>query len=134
MICFTIFYAIAYATFKIAGWRIPQITSDIVLTKYDLVPHLLISVSGSIAILGFSYKIGENRILEALGKKSLVIYCLHFPVFFAFYNMFRDSINNMGIHQTLTSLLILHIFSLWLTYNIGRLLETRYLKFIIGKF
>lgn len=92
------------------------------------------SVAGSIAIIGLSYKIGTSRVLEALGKKSLVIYCLHFPVFFAFFNMFRESINSMGIHQTITSLLILHIFSLWLTYNIGRLLETKYLKCILGKF
>lgn len=134
IIASTAIFATIYAVFTINGWRIPKITSDILLTKYDLIPHLIMSVTGTLAILGISYKIAANEYLEMLGQKSLVIYCLHFPIFFAFFHMFKTSFGEMGVHTTITSLLILHVFALWLTVLVSNILESRYLKFILGKF
>lgn len=130
----TIVFALLYAIFAINGWRIPKVTSDIFLTKNDLLPHLIMSVTGTVSTLGVCYKISSNRYLETLGKKSLVIYCLHFPVFFSFFHMFQTSLGEMGIHATITALLILHVFTLWITVLVSDILETKYLKFILGKF
>lgn len=70
------------------------------------------SVAGALSVLGVCFKIKTNRVLEMLGKKSLVIYCLHFPVFFSFFHMFQTSLGEMEIHTTITVLLILHVFTI----------------------
>lgn len=134
IIASTMIFAILYTIFVINGWRIPKITSDIFLTKYDLLPHLIMSVTGTLSVLGICYKVGSIKYLEMLGQKSLVIYCLHFPVFFSFFHMFHTSLSEMGIHTTITALLILHVFTLWITIIAANILETRHLKFILGKF
>jgi len=127
-------FTIIYSLFAVEGWRIPKITSDIFLTSYDLAPHLIMSLTGTFAVIGICFKLNNNEYLEKVGRNSLVIYCLHFPVFFAFYKIFRLSLNNMGIHDTITSLIILHIFTLNLTMCVCKILNLRYLRILLGKF
>ena len=129
----TLLFFSIYFVYLAIGRKIPSITSDPYLPIIDIIPHLLMSVSGSIAILYWSKKISVNHILEDFGKHSLVIYCLHFQFMFSFYQIFKTSLNQMGLHHTLTSLCVMYVFTAFGCLWISKALHTRRLKWILGK-
>lgn len=128
-----VFFSI-YFLYLAIGRKIPSITSDPYLPIIDIIPHLLMSVSGSIAILYWSKRILANHILEEFGKHSLVIYCLHFQFMFSFYQIFKTSFNQMCFHHTITSLFVMYAFTAFGCLWISKVLHTRRLKWILGKF
>lgn len=128
-----VFFAV-YIAYLLIGRKIPSITSDPYLPIVDIIPHLIMAVCGSLMIIELSKKIKENDSLEAFGRHSLVIYCLHFQFMFSFYQIFKDQLNMMSFHHTVTSLIILYVFTAYGCLWCSKLLNTKYLKWMLGKF
>lgn len=128
-----VFFAV-YLAYILIGRKIPSITSDPYLPIIDVIPHFIMAVCGSLMIIELSKKIRANDLLEAFGRHSLVIYCLHFQFMFSFYQIFKEQLNMMGLHHTLTSLIIMYIFTVYGCLWCSKLLNTKYLKWMLGKF
>lgn len=129
-------FSITYLLYLLLGGaaKLPSITSDPYLPIRDIFPHFIMSTCGSIALIYICKQINRNRILEEIGKNTLVIYCLHFQFMFSFYEIFRDQLCSMNTHQTITTLIIMYIFTVVGCLAFSKLLNTKYLKFILGKF
>ena len=127
-------FFVFYFGYLFIGRKLPAITSDPYVPVMDIIPHLIMAVCGSFMIIELSEKIRKNVFLEEFGRHSLVIYCLHFQFMFSFYQIFKEQLNLMGVHHTLTSLIILYFFTAYGCLWFSKLLNTKYLKWIIGKF
>lgn len=58
---------------------------------YQIVPMLILTVSGIFACLMLSKLIGNNRVLEFYGKNSLIVYCVHIiPLYYISRLVFHD--------------------------------------------
>lgn len=123
-----------YASYLLLSRKVPSITSDPYVPIIDIIPHLFMSVCGSLMMIELSKIIDKNLYLEEFGKHSLVIYCLHFQFMFSYYQIFRDQLNAIGTHHTITSLLILYVFTSLGCLLCSKLLNLRYLRWILGKF
>lgn len=110
---------------------LPQISSNINLHFNSIFYNLLLSLSGSIGVIGLSCLLRRNKILETLGKSSLVIYCLHF----AFLTFFLQEVDQYKSDQNMyfTLFLAVIIMTIVCCLVINRLLQSEKLKFIVGK-
>lgn len=116
-----------------SGIRHPYITAGLNAYTMDLPLLLLLSVSGSLMTLYVSKLINKNRLLEYLGRNSLIIYCLHISTLGAVHNMAvrmmgEETVATIGfsVLQLSLTVLLLLLFS-WL-------LNKKYLRVLQGKF
>ena len=111
---------------------IPFITNKVSIDWTRVLPFFILSISGSVALIGISHLISDNRWLEYIGRNSLVYYM---------FNTFALNISvkflvgfmKMGIPSILVYLLILIVTCLILAI-ITKFLNTKYLSFSLGKF
>ena len=110
----------------------PYITNEVQLAKDSLMPFFLISIIGSIVIIYISIKLSPNRVLEYIGKNSLVFY------------MFNTIALNIGVklfarfmlNTPLCVVLYLGIitFSCFILAGISYVLNFKWLRFTLGKY
>lgn len=130
----TVVFLFVYVCYHFIGRKIPSITSGPYLPMADIVPHLLMSVCGSLMIIELSKTIKDNSYLEDFGRHSLVIYCLHFQFIFSYYQIFKQQLNSVGTRYTITALIIMYVFTAYGCLWSSKLLNTKYFKWILGKF
>lgn len=112
---------------------VPYVTLKIRLSWITVIPWLILAYSGSLLVLLVSKYIQGNRLLEFIGKNSLVFYCSHLMVLGFLKSFF---IPYFG-HNDLNSLMFYLMFVLVVLGGcsiISLLVNTRYLRFLIGKF
>ena len=127
-------FFVLYLGYLFVGRRLPSITSDPYVPVIDIIPHLIMAICGSFMIMELSKRIGKSVFLEKFGQHSLVIYCLHFQFMFSFYSIFKEQLNTMSVHHTVTSLIILYVFTVYGCLWFSKLLNAKYLKWMLGKF
>lgn len=123
-----------YIIYLIIGIKLPSITAGPYLPISDIFPHLVMAISGSFMILSIAKLMNENSFFESFGRHSLVIYCLHFQFMFSFYEIFKVSLNNMGVHYTITSLVVLYVFTASGCLLCSVVLNYKKVRWILGKF
>lgn len=114
------------------GIAIPYITNKISLDWMRIIPFFFLSVSGTMAVIGISHSIRENRWLEYIGRNSLVFYM---------FNTFALNISVKLFSRYMTSHLNCFLFyvaimvlTLIILTILTKVLSTKYLKFTLGKF
>lgn len=123
---------IMYLTIVIIGFinhlYLPAIYSkyDVHITQWPL--HILLSVTGSISIMGISKYIGKNRYLEYLGRNSLVIFLVHFSIIPIVARAFCNYID------TYWAFFCVLIITLILSSVVSYILSFSQLSWMIGKF
>ena len=130
----SIIFFVVYVSYLLIGRRIPSITSDPYLPTFDIIPHFFLSVCGSLMLIEFSKRVDSNPYLEDFGKNSLVVYCLHFQFMFSYYQIFKEQLNTMNFHHTITALFIMYVFTAFGSLWFSKMLKLKYLKWILGKF
>lgn len=130
----TLIFFVFYVSYLLLSRKVPSITSDPYVPIIDIIPHLFMSICGSLMMIELSKIIDKNLYIEEFGKHSLVIYCLHFQFMLSYYQIFRAQLNTMGTHHTITALLILYVFTSLGCLLCSKLLNLRYLRWILGKF
>lgn len=130
----SIIFFIVYICYLSFGRSVPSITYIIRLPMIDIIPHLFMSVCGSLMLIEFSKKLDSYTGLQDFGKNSLVIYCLHFQFMFSYYQIFKEQLNGMGVHHTITALIIMYVFTAYGCLWFSKALNAKYFKWILGKF
>ena len=123
------------------GIHIPYLTNGVHITFQEIPLFLLLALTGSLFIVFTSKFIYEHlsmknpiiKILLFLGKNSIVVYLFHF----ALYRILIYYINPLFIQGKIHSLfffIIVIILNISICSIIAKLLNTKRLKWIIGKF
>lgn len=109
------------------------VTSGVFINCLEYPLFVVIAFAGTLGVLYLSKLINTNKVLETVGKSSLVIYCLHFSLIQVFYMCFSSSLNELNAHTFILALLVLYIFAFSTALLIERPLNKKYLRWIIGK-
>lgn len=118
----------------IGGGEIPGITQRIACQQdYDPVAILVLASSGSIGFIWLCKQVGHSRLLEFIGKYSLVIYCVHFPELVTsfpkqFPQLYADSSLLIALNFVVRASLLI-VFCLL----VAVLLDRPFLRLFIGK-
>jgi len=109
-------------------YHVPAITQMLInLNPSMFISLILLSVTGSLMILGLSKWISANRILEYLGRNSLIIYCVH-----AF--VLTILIRHFAVDGECIKIVFIYLLTVLICSMISFVLNLKYIRFIIGKF
>lgn len=117
---------------NLCGINIPYITHKIQMSWISLVPFICLSISGSVVIIYLCQLIGRCRWLQWIGENSLVFYM---------FNMLALNVSIKLLAKYMTShiaCIALYVAVMLMTCMIlviiTRIINTKYLKFTLGKF
>ena len=130
----TVIYIFTIVLLLVFNGHIPYLTRSFSysLPLYPL--HTVLSVTGSILILYLSKIINSNSILEYLGKASLVIYVCHIPFSIQpILKLSKSLLGDSGVVSSIIIILLEILITLAICALFYRLINTKYLKWIIGK-
>ena len=119
----------------------PYMTNDIMLSDiWDIFILPVLAISGSIGIISFAKIINENKLLEYLGRYSLIIYCVHLlPYCGRTYNLILD---NLGVQVDLTNsdcvttllyMSSLFMYTVCVCCLIAFIIDRPYMRIMMGK-
>lgn len=95
---------------------------------------VVLALSGSALVVWGSYKINHNKALEFVGKNSLVFYGMNFVVFNCIRPLFMSLFDmNDYFHIVLWSFLVF-ISALFILCLVTYIFNTKYFRFLIGRF
>jgi len=93
-----------------------------------LVSFVLLAISGCLLCLGVSKQINSNRVLEYLGKNSLVIYCTHTLIM-------RRLLTQLCVGEgILLNVILSYLLSIIICCFVAYILNLKYLRIFLGKF
>lgn len=108
------------------------------LTKANgmfLIPaYLFYCTTGSIMTFWFCQKIRKMRVLEYLGRISIVVYCVHFAFLTVFISLLSKYIPTNSVVETGCFFAVIALLTLVGCAAAGRLIERRPFSYLIGKF
>lgn len=119
---------------KLIFGDVPYVTSETSMRVWQMPLFIVSAFLGTVSIFYLSKRINSNGFLEFLGRNSIVIYCIHFTVMADYYRIFAISLNVCNINQSLFALILLYVTVVLTTIAVSILLNTKYSKWIIGKF
>lgn len=94
-----------------------------------LISFVFLSISGCLLCLGVSKRINSNRVLEYLGKNSLVIYCSHTFIMGRLLPRFC-----MGEGGILLRIVLSYLLTIIICCIVAYVLNLKYLRVFLGKF
>ena len=125
-------FILALLVTALLGIKIPFITNKISLDWMGVLPFIVLSLSGSLMVIGASGLLERNYWLEYIGRNSLVFYM---------FNTFALNISVKLLSKYMTNHLlcvVLYLLVMLLTCAIlvviTKILNTKYLRFTLGKF
>lgn len=127
-------FAVIILIFVFLGMKPPYVTLKINLPSILVPSWIILSVSGTIALIGVCKQISYNRLLCFIGRNSLVYYCMHLIVLGGLKITFQHAFGNSNYLLTclfyVTDVLIVVV----LCGLFAKILNTKYLRFCLGKF
>lgn len=111
---------------------VPYVTHRIHVPTIEIPLYIILSISGSLAVLTISKAI-RSRTLNYLGRKSLYIYCLHIAFLFVFVRIVgRLQFWDISLLLSLILAFVCIVLTIVLALLVERLLNSKYLRFTIG--
>lgn len=112
----------------------PSYTHSTAILYHQIPLYLFYATTGSIAMLWISQKINVNKVLEYLGKGSLVVYMTHFAYLRMVVKILPSIISPYGTVSGLTFYFITFLLTATMSAGTIWLFNRKYLKVLIGKF
>lgn len=112
---------------------VPRISAKIVIDKFLIFPHLVLSVWGSVLLIYTVKYIKPYRWLLYVGKNTLVYYCLHIAFLGLFLTLFRNMLNICTLSSVMCWLCVL-ISTVIAVSVMCYLLNLKYIRILLGKF
>ena len=129
-----IVYLLIWSCLSVCHIGIPHVMLSICVSYLKIPLYILLSVLGCLAVLWVARLISSSRILEDIGKNSLIIYFFHSAILLQLCSVFSQYITISSIWKFIFFEVLLFLFVILLCQVVGRVLSLPYLKCLIGKF
>jgi len=130
----SILYLIICLTLSILDIHKPVVALGTNCKVYEIPFYLLSASTGSCLILWISRKIESCKVLEYFGSESLIFYIFQVIVMQVLEKIYIAHFEILGWPSVIFFVLVISIITIIVLSVISRILETRYLKFVLGKF
>lgn len=127
-------YLILLIIYLLFDIKIPRITGGIYVPVVQMIPCLILSATGAIALLKLCMKIGSISWLECLGKHSLVIYCIHEGLIAIISPWLENNIVQASCGQAFVYYTMIWIYIVTVSWLISLLLNKKPFNILLGKF
>lgn len=127
-------YIIVFYLCKYYIGAIPKLVGEVPMMLVDVIPSIILSITGSLSFLFVCKKISRWNLIEYLGRNTLVIYLIHNFILTTLLIYFRPVIEQDLTKPILCTEIVIIISTIVITMMINEILNTRYLKILIGKF
>lgn len=104
------------------------------VTPLGYVLLFVVSVPATVVIMDICKRINENKYLEKIGKASLIIYMIHTLLLVAFGDHFPAMLANTPYALQPLLLVVVFVVATLLAWICSALIDTKYLRWILGKF
>lgn len=131
--CSLLIYVITISICYIFEIKIPHVTAGFYTMPSTWFIHILLSLSGTLLLMVICKCINNNKTLEFLGKNSLTIYLFQDVVITLFLKIFASELLNNDILISVFIVLFIWICALIVLSAISLFLNTKYLKWTLGK-
>lgn len=129
-----LFFYIAYVAIIVYdGQHYPRISMQISLRMNSILPFITGAISGTLVLFYISYLIKQNRILEYLGRNSIVIYLTHFVVIEILVDISQKIEAPVIIGKFLLFILVFCV-TLMITMAFVPILNSKYCRWMIGHY
>lgn len=118
----------------ISGFKAPVVALNFHRSVYQIPFYLYFATTGTIMTLYVSQLIGSSRILQYMGRMSLVLYVLQIDVVTIVESLFLRFFNIDTSLNTVCFFLFSLFGSLSILLLSGRILNSKFLKWTMGKF
>lgn len=127
-----LYFSVVYS-FLMFNVKLPFVTLHVAIDSIFYIPlFIVLSVSGSLMLLNFCKIVCSNIFLEYIGKRTLIIYIFHMYILLTILPHMEGRIPQGVCGNTMGILLVLCIILICLVIDF--VLNTRYLKWFLGKF
>ena len=117
---------------------VPGVTLGFInLNSNMFFPLLILSITGSLSLIGLCCHINTNIWLEYIGKNSLIIYCVHGIILnksMALISKWGGADFGHDYLLTLSLLILSFITSVIICIAISWIMNRKYLRYLLGKF
>ena len=128
----TLIYILTIYLHILFNIKIPFITLHISVEYISIFPFFILSISGTLMLLSLSKIINKNKIIEYIGRRTLVIYIFHMYILLTILPHLSGHFPSGLIYDSTGLLLIL--VTILLCLGIDYILNTHYFKWFLGKF
>lgn len=128
-------YVTTCVLFIVNNERIPFIAVDTHIPLVTLIPFLLLASTGSYLLLYFSKIIGKCEIVEYIGRQSLVIYMTHCGIYGLLFNISSGSFfEDTSLFVRICGYVTIYTITVAICLSISSMLNTKYFRFMLGRF
>lgn len=113
---------------------IPVVTASFGSTFGTEPLHLIYATSGCFALLYVCKKVGRFNLFESIGRQSLIIYMLHCDILIVLLKLLYKYNHVDSLVSTIFICVILSVVCICVCYCFALLINTKYIKWTIGKF
>lgn len=116
------------------GNNIPSLAQHFPKHYNDIVFILLLALSGTFVIMAVGKILHRSNVLAYIGRHSLVIYGLHWGFLQIFMGVFVDSMTDNNEKYAIVYMVFLFYVVVSLCLLCAELLNSKYLRWMLGKF
>ena len=131
---FLITYILIVSVLLLLGKDIPSVTRTIDVSTYTIPTHVLLSLLGTIGLWWLSIKIGKNIVLEYWGRNTIVMYAFNYSILGFLSSALSCIFTPQSIWGYNIFFWLVVILSLLALSFLSSIFNTKYLRFILGKY
>lgn len=120
--------------FRFCHWPYCWITNAYHVSLAQIPLYLLFGITGTSLILWISKQIKSSSLLETLGRNSLVIYVFQFEIIRFLLSRIQGVIIDANYYVDFCIFVLVLVATIAISLLLSKLLNTKYLKFFLGKF
>lgn len=131
-----VFVAIVLASLCF-NFGIPSMSADLYISMFTLPLFILVAITGSLFCYTIAHFLSPNRVLQYIGRETIVVYLFHMYFLLKFLPAMKEVFSLSYFNYLvidITSAILLVIATLLFCTVMNLILNTKYLKFILGKF
>lgn len=139
LVTYTISYIMQFLDFNVTYLSAPSYSHSLVLmdgvNAIGLMPaYLFYCITGSCLIIWIAKKINRCNLFEILGKRTLVIYCIHFTILKFSIDVISGIFLPDSFYTSITYFIVVGLTTITLSSLCAKYCENKPFNYLLGKF
>lgn len=127
-------YLLLYVCMYVCRVGIPYVMLSICVSYLKIPLYLLLSVTGCLAIMWIARCLSHCRLIEQIGKNTLIIYYLHSSLLLQLGSILSSHIIVDSVLQYIILEMLLFVLTIVVCQVVGHIFTLPYLNLLIGRF